>query len=129
VSGVGIVLVVFSTFLTSHIDLFGLRQVVLAALGREYTPLPFIERSLYRVVRHPMMSGMLLWFWTAPTMSVGHLVFAAGMTVYILAGVRLEERVLARTHGEAYRAYYARVPAFFPTGRRSERRNAIARRT
>jgi protein-S-isoprenylcysteine O-methyltransferase Ste14 len=119
VSGLGIVLVVFSTFLTSHFDLVGLRQVVLAALDREYTPVPFIERSLYRVVRHPMMSGMLLWFWAAPTMSVGHLVFAAGMTVYIVAGVRMEERALARTHGEAYRAYCARVPAFFPTIRPS----------
>ena len=119
VSGAGIALVVYSTFLTSHFDLFGLRQVVLAALGREYTPVPFTERSLYRIVRHPMMSGMLLWSWAAPTMSVGHLIFTAGMTVYIVVGVRFEERALAHAHGEAYRAYCARLPAFFPAARRS----------
>ncbi len=119
VYGAGIALVVYSTFLTSHFDLFGIRQVVLAALGREYTPVEFTEHSLYRIVRHPMMSGMLLWFWAAPTMSVGHLVFAGGMTAYVLIGVYFEERALAREHGEAYRTYRARVPAFFPAARRS----------
>jgi len=113
-SGVGVLLVVYSTFLTNHFDLFGLRQVWLHARGRAYSPVPFTERSLYRYVRQPMMLGILLWFWSTPTMSVGHLVFAAGMSVYILAGVALEERDLARRLGEAYVRYRTRVGRFVP---------------
>jgi protein-S-isoprenylcysteine O-methyltransferase Ste14 len=114
VSGVGVLLVVYSTFLTDHFDLCGLRQVWLHARGHSYAPTPFTERSLYRHVRHPMMLGMLLWFWSTPTMSVGHLAFAAGMSVYIFAGVALEERDLARRLGEAYVQYRTRVGRFIP---------------
>jgi methanethiol S-methyltransferase len=101
-SGAGVLLVVYSTFLTDHFDLFGLRQVWLYARGRPYSPVPFTERNLYRHVRQPMMLGMLLWFWSTPTMSVGHLAFAAGMSAYIFAGVALEERDLASRLGKAY---------------------------
>jgi protein-S-isoprenylcysteine O-methyltransferase Ste14 len=117
VSGIGVLLVVYSTFLTDHFDLFGLRQVWLHARGRPYTPVPFKERGLYRVVRHPMMLGVLLWFWSTPTMSVGHLVFTAGMSVYIVVGIALEERDLARNLGEAYVRYRARVGRFLPRAR------------
>jgi methanethiol S-methyltransferase len=113
-SGVGVLLVVYSTFLTDHFDLFGLRQVWLHARGRPYSPVPFTERGLYRHVRQPMMLGILLWFWSTPTMSVGHLAFASGMSVYIFAGVALEERDLARRLGEAYVQYRTRVGRFIP---------------
>jgi methanethiol S-methyltransferase len=114
VSGAGVLLIVYSTFLTDHFDLVGLRQVWLLARGRPYTPVPFKERGLYRYVRHPMMLGILLWFWSTPTMSVGHFSFAAGMSVYVFAGVALEERDLARHLGEAYVRYRARVGRFVP---------------
>jgi protein-S-isoprenylcysteine O-methyltransferase Ste14 len=113
-SAVGVLLVVYSTYLTDHFDLFGLRQVWLHARGRPYAAVPFQERSLYRYVRHPMMLGILLWFWATPTMSVGHLVFAAGMSVYVLVGVTLEERELSRHLGDEYRRYRARVGRFVP---------------
>jgi methanethiol S-methyltransferase len=113
-SAAGVLLVVYSTYLTDHFDLFGLRQVWLHARGRPYAPVPFQERSLYRYVRHPMMLGMLLWFWATPTMSVGHLVFAAGMSVYVLVGVTLEERELARHLGDEYRRYRSRVGRLVP---------------
>jgi protein-S-isoprenylcysteine O-methyltransferase Ste14 len=114
VSGVGVLLVVYSTFLTDHFDLFGLRQVWLHARARPYSPIPFTERGLYRVVRHPMMLGMFLWFWSTPTMSVGHLVFTSGMSLYIVVGIALEERDLARQLGEVYVRYRARVGRFVP---------------
>lgn len=114
VAGLGVALLVVSTFLTDHFDLFGLRQVWLHARGQPYTPVPFQERGLYRHVRHPMMVGILLWFWAAPTMSAGHLLFTAGMTAYVFIGVALEERGLSRALGDDYRAYRARVPAFLP---------------
>jgi len=113
-SAVGVLLVVYSTYLTDHFDLFGLRQVWLYARGRPYVPVRFQERSLYRYVRHPMMLGILLWFWATPTMSVGHLVFAAGMSVYVLIGVTLEERELASHLGDEYRRYRARVGRLVP---------------
>jgi protein-S-isoprenylcysteine O-methyltransferase Ste14 len=114
VSGAGVLLVVVSTFLTDHFDLFGLRQTWLYVIGRPYTPVPFRERGLYKVVRHPMMVGVLLWFWATPTMSVGHLIFALAMSVYVFVGVAFEERQLARSLGEPYQAYRARVRAFLP---------------
>ena len=89
-------------------------RVWLHARGRPYTPVPFKERGLYRYVRHPMMLGILLWFWSTPTMSVGHLVFSAGMSVYIVVGIALEERDLARHLGDAYVRYRARVGRFVP---------------
>jgi protein-S-isoprenylcysteine O-methyltransferase Ste14 len=112
---VGVGLVIASSFLTDHFDLFGLRQVWLFASGRPYTPVPFKEHALYRVVRHPMMLGFLLSFWAAPTMSVGHALFAAGMSAYIPIGILFEERALARTLGEPYRQYRRTVPAIIPS--------------
>ena len=111
--------VLLSTFLIDHFELFGLRQVVLHALGRPYEPPRFRERSLYRVVRHPLMLGFLLAFWCAPTMTVGHLFFAGLCTGYILVGVRMEERDLVAAHGEAYLDYRRRVPGLLPLPRRT----------
>ena len=119
VSGAAGALIVYSTWLTNHFDLFGLRQVWLHSRGVAYTPVPFVEKSLYRYVRHPMMLGVLLWMWLVPTMSIGHFVFATGMTAYIVIGVVLEQRGLARELGATYVDYCRRVPAVLPLPRRS----------
>jgi len=113
--GWGIVLV--STFLIDHFDLFGLRQTWLAFRGQPYTQRPFVERSLYRVVRHPLMFGFLLAFWAAPTMTASHPVFAATYTGYILRALFNEERELVALHGNAYREYQRRVPTLLPISR------------
>ena len=109
-----IALVAYATLLTNHFDLFGLRQVWLYWRGVPYTPVPFVERSLYKRVRHPMMLGFLVWLWATPTMTVGHLAFAGGMTVYIAIGVYFEERALIAELGRTYESYRRRVPAIFP---------------
>src|SRR5271157_5403943 len=100
---VGWVIVLLSTFLISHFDLFGLRQVYLHASARPYTPVGFKYRGLYRYVRHPIMLGFLLAFWATPT-----------MTAYILIALQLEERDLVSFHGEQYRAYQQQVRMLLP---------------
>lgn len=114
VFGVGWVVVLVSTFLIDHFDLFGLRQVVLFARGRPYTPPPFRIRGLYRVVRHPIMLGFLIAFWATPAMTWGHLLFAGMTTAYIVVGVWLEERDLSRAFGDTYDQYRHRVGMLFP---------------
>ena len=115
-SVVGWSLVLFATFLINHFDLFGLRQVWLQLRGREHTPLKFNTPALYRVIRHPLYAGFLIAFWATPTMTVAHLVFALGMTTYILAGIRFEERDLVADHPE-YAEYRKRVPMLIPRRR------------
>ena len=110
----GWVLAFRSTFLISHSDLFGLRQAWLHARRAEYTDPPFTECGLYRRIRHPLMAGFLMVFWSVPTMTAGHLLFAATATGYILAGIAFEERDLIQSLGETYAAYRARVPALIP---------------
>jgi len=110
--GFGLVLV--STFVIDHFDLFGLRQVFLHLRNRPYEALPFQVRFLYRVVRHPLYVGWFLAFWATPVMTVGHLLFAAGMSAYIVIAVRHEERDLVRYHGKDYVEYQRRVPKFVP---------------
>ncbi len=110
--GWGLVLV--STFLTSHMDLFGLRQVYLCFRGRPYTPLEFVQPLPYRIVRHPLYLGWLFVFWATPDMTVSHLLFAVMTTAYILLAVPLEERDLEAAHGDAYRNYRHRVPMLIP---------------
>jgi protein-S-isoprenylcysteine O-methyltransferase Ste14 len=106
-----------STYLIDHFDLFGLRQVYLYASGREYSPPAFKTLGLYRFVRHPLMSGFLLAFWATPTMTLGHLLFAAATTAYILIALHLEERDLVSIHGDQYRAYRKQAGMLLPLPR------------
>lgn len=110
----GWLLVFTATFVINHFDLFGLRQVWLRARGRNYSPLPFQLRWYYRIVRHPLMLGFLIAFWATPHMGYGHLLFAIGMSAYILLAVRIEERDLVVAHGEDYRRYQREVPMLLP---------------
>jgi len=111
---IGWVIMLYSTFLIDHFDLFGLRQVYLHARGIAYTPVQFKMRSLYRHVRHPMMVGFIIAFWATPTMSAGHLLLAIATTGMILVGTQLEERDLLRAHAGAYLDYRRRVPMLIP---------------
>jgi protein-S-isoprenylcysteine O-methyltransferase Ste14 len=110
----GWVLVLASTFAIDHFDLFGLRQVIARARERRYEAPGFRTPLLYRLVRHPLMTGFLVVFWATPHMSVGRLLFAAGSTAYIVVGVRFEERDLSSQLGESYRRYRNEVPSYLP---------------
>jgi protein-S-isoprenylcysteine O-methyltransferase Ste14 len=116
--GMGWMIVLLSTFLINHFDLFGLRQVWLYFRGREYTPLKFDTPWLYRHVRHPLYVGWFFAFWATPTMSVAHLVFALATTGYILIAIQLEERDLIGEHGRRYEDYRREVPMLIPGTRR-----------
>jgi methanethiol S-methyltransferase len=114
----GWLLVLATTFLINHFDLFGLRQVWLHLRGRPYQPLPFTMPGPYRLVRHPLYVGWLFAFWATPTMTVTHLLFAVATTAYILIAIRFEERDLVDVHPE-YADYRKRVPMLIPVGRRT----------
>jgi protein-S-isoprenylcysteine O-methyltransferase Ste14 len=116
----GWLIVLVSTFLINHFDLFGLRQVWLHLRGVPCTPLRFRTPGLYRIVRHPLYVGWLLVFWCAPLMTVAHLVFAIATTAYILIAIQFEERDLIQFHAE-YAEYRRRVPMLLPIGSKKRR--------
>ncbi len=110
--GFGLVLV--STFLINHFDLFGLRQSWLALIGKPYTKLTFVTPWPYKVVRHPLYVGWFFAFWCTPTMTATHLVFALMTSAYILVAIQLEERDLKTMHPE-YADYARKVPMLVPS--------------
>jgi protein-S-isoprenylcysteine O-methyltransferase Ste14 len=118
---IGWLVVLASTFMLSHFELFGLSQVW-AALRRRSTPPPTMRTPLlYGFVRHPIMLGFVIAFWSAPTMTVGRLFFAVSTTLYILIALQLEERDLVVLFGDAYRAYRERTPMLAPFTKWSRR--------
>lgn len=110
----GWVIALATTFMISHFELFGLRQAYLAWRGKACPEKGFRAPLLYRLVRHPLMVGFLIAFWSAPTMTAGHLLFAAATTGYILIAVHIEERDLVASLGTPYRDYQRRVPMLVP---------------
>jgi protein-S-isoprenylcysteine O-methyltransferase Ste14 len=123
-SGFGWGLVLVSTFLINHFDLFGLRQVWLYLIGKEYSPLKFATPGPYQWVRHPLYVGWFFAFWATPTMTIAHLVFALLATGYILIAIQLEERDLIDAHRE-YAVYRKRVPMLIPRFKREKSRGAL----
>ena len=113
----GWLMVPLVTLMINHFDLFGTRQVWLHLRGQPYTPLPFRTPMLYSRMRHPLYVGWAIAFWSIPTMTVGHLLLAAGLTAYMLVAVVFEERDLIAHFGQHYEDYRRRVPMFIPLPR------------
>jgi protein-S-isoprenylcysteine O-methyltransferase Ste14 len=106
-----------STFAINHFDLFGLRQVFLNFKNQPRPPLQFTERMMYRFIRHPIQTGVLIGIWATPSMSTTHLLLSLGFTAYIAIGLWFEERDLITEHGDDYLAYRQRTGAVLPLAR------------
>jgi protein-S-isoprenylcysteine O-methyltransferase Ste14 len=124
ISFVGWLLVLFSTFLINHFELFGLHQVANNLVGLDMPAIKFKTPVLYRIVRHPIYLGFIIAFWATPVMTVGHLFFAAVTTTYIFVGIWLEERALVAMFGDEYRRYSQRVGKILPWVRNEEAANS-----
>lgn len=114
VYALGWVILLVSTFLINHFDLFGLRQIWLSLTERPHTETGFMTPWFYRWVRHPIYVGWIVIFWATPNMTIAHLLFAVGATGYILVAIQFEERDLIDTFGDRYRRYREQVPALIP---------------
>ena len=114
----GWLIVLLSTFMINHFDLFGMRQVYVHAKGETYKDLGFRTPGFYRYIRHPIQVGFLIAFWATPVMTQGHLLFAAVTAAYIFIAVKMfEEKDLLREHPEKYGDYMDQVSGFIPTGK------------
>ncbi len=111
----GFGLVLMSTLLINHFDLFGLRQVWLYLVGKPYTHLEFRTPLFYKFVRHPLYVGWFIAFWATPTMTGAHLLFALMTSAYMLTAIRWEERDLIAVHGDHYENYRQQVPKLVPS--------------
>ena len=118
IAALGWLTVLWSTFLIDHFDLFGVKQVTRYLRGTEHRDPHFVMPFLYTLVRHPLYAGFLIAFWSAPVMTLGHLLFALTTTAYVLIAIQLEERDLVGFHGEAYREYRRRTPMLLPFTRK-----------
>lgn len=111
-------LLLYSTFMINHFDLFGLRQVWRHLMGKPEEGLRFTTPGPYKLVRHPIYVAWLLAFWMTPLMTFAHLLFSVATTAYILLAIKFEERDLVREFGDTYEEYRRTVPALVPSPRR-----------
>jgi len=110
----GWLILFLSTWMIDHFNLFGIKQVWNYMRGNELNPPRFMEPGFYKYIRHPLMLGFLIAFWSISHMSLGHFIFSGGMTLYIFIGVYFEEKAMIRHFGDKYEDYRRRVPKFFP---------------
>ena len=113
-AGVGWLMGLVAFLQIDLLHLWGVRQALAWARGRTYEPPPIRQRGLYRLVRHPMYTALLILLWVTPTMTIGRLLFAAGFSLYLAIGIRLEERDLSAREGAAFEAFRKRTPALIP---------------
>ncbi|KAA3608838.1 MAG: hypothetical protein D8M58_19070 [Calditrichaeota bacterium] len=125
-SWIGWGLIVFSSFLINHFELFGLQQIWFNLVKKPIPQISFKMPLLYKLVRHPIMLGVLIGIWSIPHMTIGHLVFALTMTIYIVIGVKMEERDLIANHGESYIKYKEKVPALLPSFRTKQLEKVVS---
>lgn len=116
----GWIILFVSSFLINHFDLFGLRQTFLELQNKPYTQLHFRIKSFYKYVRHPLYFGMLLGMWATPTMSVTHLLFAIGITIYAVIGTQFEEKDLVKEFGDTYKEYQSKTRMLIPIPKREK---------